>query len=487
MEFNHDIIIIGAGISGINVAYHVQTELPNYSYIILEEREAMGGTWDLFQYPGIRSDSDLITYGFSWYPWNQSRPIAEGKAIATYIKEAAAQFGIDQHIHFQHRVTQAAWSDTKQKWTLIVEHAGLEKLYTATFVAFGTGYYDYNQPLPADIPGMDQFTGTLIHPQFWPKEVNYTDQKIVVIGSGATAVTLIPKLAETAERVTMLQRSPTYILSVPNAEIKKTWIDYLLPRTIAQSYHRLSWFLPHRLFFLFCQSFPQFSGWLLRWRMIKELPDNISHDPHFSPRYAPWDQRLCVSPDGDFYRALYTGKVDIKTDSIEAVTSSGIKLKSGEFLDADIIITATGLKLQLAGGVKLEINKEPCILAEKYLWRGIMLQDVPNAFFFIGYTNASWTLGVDASAAFSTRLIKHLSSKDATAAVPRVPDRLKLQPRRVLDLSSTYITKADKNMPKAADQGSWLPRNNYISDLWFAKYGRLNDLEIITQRRGGKD
>ncbi|GAB1203077.1 hypothetical protein APSETT445_001703 [Aspergillus pseudonomiae] len=327
----------------------------------------------------------------------QSRPIAEGKAIATYIKEAAAQFGIDQHIYFQHRVTQAAWSDAKQKWTLIAEHAGREKLYTATFVAFGTGYYDYHQPLPADIPGLDQFTGTLIHPQFWPKEVNYTDQKIVVIGSGATAVTLIPKLAETAERVTMLQRN------------------------------------------------------------------------------------------GDFYQALYTGKVDIKTDSIEAVTSSGIKLRSGEFLDADIIITATGLKLQLAGGVKLEINKEPCNLAEKYLWRGIMLQDVPNAFFFIGYTNASWTLGVDASAAFSTRLIKHLSSKDATAAVPRVPERLKLQPRRVLDLSSTYITKADKNMPKAADQGSWLPRNNYISDLWFAKYGRLTDLEIRTRHRVGKD
>ncbi|RHZ52910.1 flavin-containing monooxygenase [Aspergillus thermomutatus] len=471
---DYDIIIVGAGISGINAAYRIQSQLPNHRYAILEARNAIGGTWDLFKYPGIRSDSDLFTFGFSWNPWNQDNPIAEGASISKYMRDTAAQYGIDKHIHFQHRLLAADWSSADNVWKLAVDHEGAPKSYTARFVIFGTGYYNYHEPLTADVPGLNQFQGQVIHPQFWPEDLDYTDKKVVIIGSGATAVTLLPKMAEKAAKVTMLQRSPTYILALPNRQ--SSLLSWILPNTINRKLQRLRWIITSRFFFLFCQTFPWMARLLLKLSVVRQLPKNIPHDPHFKPRYNPWDQRLCVCPDGDFFRSLHTGHADVKTDTIRQVTATGIELNSGDFLDADIIVTATGLKLQMAGGTSITVDGEKQRVPDKYLWNGVMLQDLPNASFVIGYTNASWTLGADATALFVCRLLKWMERHHKVAAIPRLNPGLarQMQPRRLLNLNSTYVTAAEKDLPKAADRGPWQPRDNYLSDLMFAKYGRLD-------------
>ncbi|RLL95408.1 hypothetical protein CFD26_104997 [Aspergillus turcosus] len=474
MDYDYDIIIIGAGISGINAAYRIQSQLPNLRYAILEARNAIGGTWDLFKYPGIRSDSDLFTFGFSWHPWNQDNPIAEGASITKYMRDTAAQYGIDKHIHFQHRLVAADWSSADNVWKLAVEHEGEPKSYTARFVIFGTGYYNYHEPLTADVPGLSQFQGQIIHPQFWPEDLDYTDKKVVIIGSGATAVTLLPKLAEKAAKVTMLQRSPTYILALPNRQ--NSLLSWILPNTLNRKLQRLRWIMTSRFFFLFCQTFPWMGRLLLKLSVVRQLPKNIPYDPHFKPRYNPWDQRLCICPDGDFFKSLHSGRADVKTDTIRQVTANGIELTSGDFLDADIIVTATGLKLQIAGGTSITVDGEKQRVSDKYVWKGVMLQDLPNASFVIGYTNASWTLGADATALFVCRLLKWMERHNKVAAIPRLNPVLakQMQPRRLLNLNSTYVTAAEKDLPKAADRGPWRPRDNYLSDLMFAKYGRLN-------------
>ncbi|KAL1963473.1 hypothetical protein VTN77DRAFT_8374 [Rasamsonia byssochlamydoides] len=477
-----DIAIIGAGISGINTAYRVQTNLPSYSYTILEARGAIGGTWDLFRYPGIRSDSDLYTFGFAWHPWTKDNPIADGPSISKYMRDTAAKYGIDRHIRFHHRLIAADWSSDKRLWTLTVDADGQTRYFHARFVVFGTGYYDYNEPLPAVIPGLETFKGRTVHPQFWPEDLDYTDKKVVVIGSGATAVTLVPELAKKASRVTMLQRSPSYIMALPNES--RSWFSWLLPSIIQHKLKRLGWILTSRLLFLFCQTFPNVARWALRRRAMRLLPANIPHDPHFKPRYNPWDQRLCICPDGDFFRALRSGRADVKTDTIRTVTEHGIDLDSGETLDADIIVTATGLKLLIAGGAKVVVDGEKIDISEKYIWNSVMLQDVPNAAFVIGYTNASWTLGADATALLVCRLLKYMARRNIVAAIPRVDDPAKLQPRKLLNLSSTYIATAEKSLPKAANTRPWLPRDNYISDLFTALFGRLDTgLELVRGSR----
>ncbi|GIC92541.1 flavin-containing monooxygenase [Aspergillus udagawae] len=472
---DYDIIIVGAGISGINAAYRIQSQFPNYRYAILEARNAIGGTWDLFKYPGIRSDSDLFTFGFSWNPWNQNNPIAEGASISKYMRDTAAQYGIDKHIHFQHRLLAADWSSADSVWKLAIDHEGEPKSYTARFVIFGTGYYNYNEPLAADVPGLGQFQGKVIHPQFWPEDLDYTGKKVVIIGSGATAVTLLPKMAEKAAKVTMLQRSPTYILALPNHQ--SSLLSWILPNTVNRKLQRLRWIITSRLFFLFCQTFPWMARLLLKLSVVRQLPKNVPHDPHFKPRYNPWDQRLCICPDGDFFKSLHTGHADVKTDTIRQVTANGIELNSGDFLDADIIVTATGLKLQIAGGTSITVDGEKQRVSDKYLWNGVMLQDLPNASFVIGYTNASWTLGADATALFVCRLLKWMERHHKVAATPRLNPVLgrQMQPRRLLNLNSTYVAAAEKDLPKAADRGPWQPRDNYLSDLMFAKYGRLDE------------
>lgn len=481
MSKTFDVIIVGAGISGINAAYRLQSELPNYSYAILEARDDLGGTWDLFKYPGIRSDSDLFTFGFQFNPWSRDNPIAEGAAIKEYMRDTAQKFGIHDNILFRHRLNSADWSSKTNTWSLAVNAQGEETnqaaqhTFTARYVIFGTGYYNYKEPLKADIPGLDDFQGQIVHPQFWPEDLQYKQKKVVIIGSGATAVTLLPNLAKQAERVTMLQRSPTYILSLPN-RIRTHWLSYIMPQSWYTHMQRVMWIYSARLLFLFCQRFPNFSRWLLKLDVSRQLPNQIAHDPHFKPKYNPWDQRLCVCPDGDLFASLRQGKADVKTDTIRQVTKRGIELTSGDKLDADIIITATGLRLQIAGGAKLSVDGKKIEIGEKYLWNGVMLQDLPNAAFVIGYTNASWTLGADATAQFICRLLKSLESRKLIVATPRLKekDASSLQDRKLLGLNSTYVSVAGSVLPKAADRGPWQPRDHYMKDIKFATRGDID-------------
>ncbi|KAL4971481.1 hypothetical protein BDW66DRAFT_146074 [Aspergillus desertorum] len=482
---DYDVVIVGAGISGINSAYRLQTQLPHLRYTILEARGSLGGTWDLFKYPGIRSDSDLFTFGFAWHPWDQDNAIAEGPAIVNYLKRTTAQYGIDRHIQYGQHLRGADWSSADSTWSLSVENTADEQMKTlsARFIIFGTGYYDYETPLQTEIPGLDQFTGQVVHPQFWPEELDYSDKRIVIIGSGATAVTLLPSLVQKAQHVTMLQRSPTYILALPN---RKPLMSRILPAFIARHLIRLSWMLTSRIFFLFCQAFPLIARSILRFQTKSLLPKEVPWDPHFKPRYNPWDQRLCVSPNGDFYQSLHTGKAAVKTDTIKAVTSKGIELNSGEFLSADMIIPATGLRLRIAGGASISVDGVPVHLSDKFIWHGMMLQDMPNAAFIIGYTNASWTLGADATALTICRILKNLEKRGFSAVAPRLSPSLAatIQPRRLLNLSSTYVTKAEKDLPRAADRGPWVPRDNYFSDLWFAKYGNIEEgMEFLGEKK----
>ncbi|KAJ5414821.1 flavin-binding monooxygenase [Penicillium cosmopolitanum] len=480
-KLDFDVIIIGAGISGLNTAYRIQHELPNDSYAILEGRNSMGGTWDLFRYPGIRSDSDLFTFGFSWYPWTSPNPIAEASAIKDYMTDAAVRFGIDQKILYQHKVNVVHWSGTKHRWFLDISHLDKSKTFTARFIVFGTGYYDYRQPLHAEISGVEKFKGMLVHPQFWPQDLDCENKRVVVIGSGATAITIVPKLAETAGKVTLLQRSPSYIMSIPNrTSQKKNFLMRLIPNAASLKLTRFLKLLTSRIFFLFCRAFPGVAERMLRRGTIRQLPADIPYNPHFKPRYKPWDQRLCVCPNGDFYKSLHTGKVEIKTDTIKQVTESGIELSSGEVLHADIIITATGLKLQFAGGIPIFIDGKNYHLHDKFMWKGMMMEDLPNAALVIGYTNISWTLGADVTGIFVCRLLKHLQRKKYSTVIPRVPETMHLKPQKMLDLNSTYISKAENDLPRTANTGPWQPRKNYFWDLISAKYGRIEEsLELI--------
>ncbi|CAI7573030.1 unnamed protein product [Penicillium manginii] len=454
-----DVIIVGAGISGINAGYRVQDQLPGFSYSILEARDDLGGTWDLFKYPGIRSDSDLFTFGFAFNPWNRSNPIAEGSAIKSYVRDTAEKFGIAKNIRFRNRLNSADWSSTENVWSLNVDADGTPTTLRARF---------------ANIPNLDDFQGQIIHPQFWPENLDYAGKKVVIIGSGATAITLLPNLAEKAERVTMLQRSPTYILSLPNRSNSR-WLAYLLPSSLYHRLQRFIWIYTSRIFFLFCQRFPGFSRWILRQNVSRQLPSHISHDPHFKPRYNPWDQRLCVCPDGDFFQSLRRGKADVRTDTIKTVTKRGITLNSGESLDADIIVTATGLQLQIAGGSNLTVDGKKIEIGSKFLWNGVMLQDLPNASFIIGYTNASWTLGADATVQFITRLLRTMKERKLVSATPRMRanEEKTLEERPLLNLNSTYVTVASKHLPMAGDKGPWQARDHYHKDIKFATNGDL--------------
>ncbi|KAF2087587.1 FAD/NAD(P)-binding domain-containing protein [Saccharata proteae CBS 121410] len=471
IEVDYDVVIIGAGISGINAAYRVKTQCPTNSWAIFEARDAIGGTWDLFKYPGIRSDSDLHTFGFPWRPWTEQKAIADGASIAKYIRETAAAEGIDKKIHFKHKLSEMDWSSKTNTWTLDVDVDGVQKEYTARYVIMASGYYDYNEPLQASIPGLDNFKGTIIHPQFWPSDLDYADKNMVVIGSGATAVTLLPNLGEKAKHVTMLQRSPGYLLSLPSVSPLDTLIRAVLPQSWSHVLIRMRFLVIGYLFFQFCRAFPSAARKVVKAATVKQLPKNVPHDPHFEPSYNPWEQRLCICPDGDFYKSLHEGKCSVSTGHIRTITADTIELESGETIPADIIVTATGLKIQLAGGAKLSVDGNRINIGDKFLWKGVMLQDLPNAALVMGYTNASWTLGADATAQLVTRLINHMRVNNMAACVPRLEDEGSLKACPTLNLNSTYVKKAAGMMPKAGDKGPWQARKSYFSDVWNAKFG----------------
>ena len=470
-----DVIIVGAGISGINAAYRIQTELPSARYTILEARGGIGGTWDLFRYPGFRSDSDLFTFGFAWRPWAERKNIADGDSIRKYIRESAAVYGINEKVMFHRKLVSANWSSDQQAWNLLVDEEGRKTHFHARFVILSTGYYDYDEALSSHIPGIENFTGKVVHPQFWPADLDYKDKKVVVVGSGSTAVTLIPSLAETASHVTMLQRSPTYIVARPAIDPFGQWAQRLLPRWIAHRITRFKFLILSFFFVKFCTFYPLAARNLIKKATLKQLPANVPHDPHFEPRYNPWEQRLCLCPDGDFFAAMRAGKASVVTDTIATVTDTGVRLTSGQTLDADIIVTATGLKLKIAGGAQVSVDNAPLAIGDKFLWKSAMLQDLPNMAAVLGYTNASWTLGADATALLVTRLLKSMAARGATSAVPRLEHAERMKSVPALNLSSTYVVRGAKELPKAGDRAPWMPRSTYFSDLWGAKFGNITD------------
>jgi cation diffusion facilitator CzcD-associated flavoprotein CzcO len=485
-ESFRDVIIVGAGISGINTAHHIQEKLPDLIYSILEARSNIGGTWDLFRYPGIRSDTDLHTFGFPWSPWSENRAIADGGSIVRYLSQSAKDRGIDRNILFRHRVISANWCSGKALWQLDVEieeddHTRVIQLQ-ARFLVLGTGYYDYTEGLQPDIPGLSsQFKGTVAHPQFWPEDLDYANKRVVIIGSGATAITLLPNIAKKAAHVTMVQRSPTYIMSMNN-KTGGSLRHKVLPRSWSFKIDR--WIFMWAIVFLYqaCRLFPDWSRKRLQTAVEKQLPDHIPVDPHFVPRYKPWDQRLCFSPNGDFFESLWTGKAHVETDQIRCVTDRAVVLQeSGKHLEADIIVPATGLKLAIGGRIEISVDGARVDLADRYAWHSALLQDVPNLAFMMGYINASWTLGTETTCQILCRLLRYMKSNEYTAAIPRVPAGSGMQPRLMWNLDSTYVKKASAQLPRCGNVGPWKGRVNYFVDLWKAKYGSVTqDVEFRT-------
>ena len=473
----YDIIIVGAGISGINTAYRIQTDLPSARYTILEARGDIGGTWDLFRYPGIRSDSDLYTFGFPWRPWAEQKTIAGGESIRKYMRESAAVYGIDRKIEFHRKLVSANWSSDQQTWDLLVDHEGHTTHFHARFVVLSTGYYDYDEALSSHIPGIEKFTGTTVHPQFWPQDLNYRDKKIVVVGSGSTAVTLIPSLAKTASHVTMLQRSPSYIVARPAIDPFGQWARRFFPSWLAHRMTRLKFLVLSFLFIKLCTVYPLTARNMIRKATLKQLPDTVPHDPHFSPRYNPWEQRLCLSPDGDFFEAMRAGTASVVTDVITTVTATGIRLESGRTLETDIIVTATGLKLKIGGGARISVDHVPVSIGDKFLWKGAMLQDVPNMATVTGYTNASWTLGAETTAQLLSRLLRSMEANGFASATPRLErqDGRGMKSIPAFNLSSTYVVRGAKELPRTGDKAPWRPRSSYFWDLWTAKFGSITD------------
>lgn len=469
-----DVVIVGAGISGINAAYRLQSQGPRgMSYVILEGRDSLGGTWDLFRYPGIRSDSDIYTFGFPWSPWERKQSLASGDQIKEYLETSVRRTGIDRNICYHHTVASADWRSAEKRWEMMVDVAGEEKpvVFRSRFMVLGSGYYDYKTPLQTSIPGIDDFQGKVIHPQFWPEDYDYTSKDVVIIGSGATAVTILPSILDKAKHATMLQRSPGYIFSLPSTGFLTSLLFALLPGFMARFLNRLIWLFRSHLTTVFCRTFPGLAKKVVRHETIKQLPPDIAWDPHFKPRYNPWEQRFCASMDGDFFAALRSGRANVVTDIIKTVTKESIVLESGKVLRPDVIVTATGLKLKFGGGIQFSLDGQQVNLSDKFAWKSAMLQDVPNLVFMTGYETASWTLGADVSAQLFCRILHSMKQRNVSVVVPRVSDA-KMAERPMMNLSSTYIKNASKILPRGGT-GQWSPKQNYFADMFRAKWGDI--------------
>lgn len=491
----YDVIIVGAGLGGINAAYRLQKQQPHLTYALLEARDEIGGTWDLFRYPGIRSDSDLHTFGFAWKPWDQPSPIGQGAEILNYMKEGSAQHGIDKHTHLNRRLKSASWSSEKQTWTLGVndESSGETKKtsYSARFLLLCTGYYNHDEPLETVIPGLENFKGQVVHPQFWPKDLDYTDKQVVVIGSGATAVTLVPALAQKAACTTMLQRSPSYVVAIPsNRSGRGSWLSRLLPAWMVHSWRRITNLLWSRYIFLTCQAYPEKARQRLMGMLEGKLPSHLPIDPHFNPRYKPYDQRVTLSPDGVFFDCLRSGKGDVKTGTINQVVSDGIKITNAgsetspqgtdSFIPADIIVTATGLKLRIAGGATFEVDGKPVNPSDRLFWMGSMLEGMPNLGLLLGYTSISYTLGLDAAVLIILRVLRMMERKKVSSVTPRLDKGATLSLLPYDNLTATYVVLGRSVLPNVADKAPWLPRSSILSDYWTGHFGRVdNSLDMV--------
>jgi monooxygenase len=475
-EDHVDVLIVGAGLSGIGAGYHLQANCPGKTYAILEGRDRLGGTWDLFRYPGIRSDSDMYTLGYSFRPWVGAKSIADGPSILSYVSDTAREAGIDRHIRFNHRVVRADWSSEDAQWTVEAERTdtGETVRMTAGFVFICSGYYRYDQGYTPDFKGTDQFEGPIIHPQHWPEELDYTDKRVVVIGSGATAVTLVPAMAEKAAHVTMLQRSPTYIVSLPGEDPIANFLRRKLPAKVAYGITRWKNVLMTMGSYQFSRRRPKAMKAVLRKWVERELPPGYDIDTHFKPTYNPWDQRLCLVPDGDLFRAIRHGSASVVTDRIDTFTERGIRLESGSELEADVIVTATGLNLLAIGGLQIGVDGEEVELPNKLGYKGMMLSGVPNFAISLGYTNASWTLKCDLTCEYVCRLLNHMDEHGYDQCAPNNHDpSVELQP--FIDFSSGYVLRSIDKFPKQGSKAPWKLYQNYARDILALKFGTLED------------
>ena len=471
-----DVLIVGAGLSGIGMACHITRECPDKTFAILEGRGAMGGTWDLFRYPGIRSDSDMFTLGYKFKPWEKRNGIADGSDIRQYITDAAAEHNVTDKIRFNHKVKSANWNSADNQWLVTAEVNGEERTFTSSYIVGCTGYYNYDEGFTPHFEGREDFKGTVVHPQHWPEDLDYKDKKVVVIGSGATAVTLIPSMAKDVSKITMLQRSPTYIIPMPLEDHVAIGLRKFLPESFVYTLVRMRNLFLTYTFFNYCRKFPDKARSMIYHVNRKFLPDGFDMT-HFTPKYNPWDERLCVVPNGDLYKSIRKGKADIVTDHIDRFVENGILLKSGEVLEADIIVTATGLNIQLLGKVNLTIDGQPFDISDKMSYRGVMFEGIPNAAMIFGYTNASWTLKADLIAEYFCGLMKHMDKKGFKSVVP-VNDNLGMGKKSFLDLSSGYVSRARDQLPLQGEEGPWKVNQSYVKDLFGMKLSSFGAKEL---------
>ena len=469
-----DVVIIGAGISGIGAAYRIAERNPRLRYVILEQRARIGGTWDLFRYPGVRSDSSIFSLSFPWEPWTRREGVAEGADIRDYLAETAHRHGIDEHIRFGHRVRSADWDSGTDTWTVRAAVGDTEQTYRARFVFFGTGYYDYDAGHTPELPGSAEFGGTVVHPQHWPEDLDCAGKRVVVIGSGATAITLVPALARAGARVVMLQRSPTYVAAGARVSPTLQLIRKLLPAKVSHrigrnkgvAYEGIVWFLARKS--------PQLMRRYLRARAIRALPPGYPVDVHFNPSYDPWDQRLCLDADGDLFASISAGGTEVVTDRIDRFDATGIWLESGRHLAADIVATATGLKLQALGGITVRVDGTEIDPADRFVYKAHLIEDVPNLAWCVGYTNASWTLRADITAQSTAKLLAHMDSHGYTHAYPHLGNR-PMPEKPAWDINAGYVKRAMHTLPKSGTQRPWNVRQNYFADAIDNRFDRIDE------------
>ena len=482
-----DVIIIGAGLSGIGTAVRLQRECPDRDFILLERREAIGGTWDLFRYPGIRSDSDMHTLGYDFKPWEAEKSIADGPSILSYVNETADEHRIRERIRFSQKLIAADWCSERSQWQLTVETPEGVRRYRCGFLLMCAGYYSYDQGYEPDFEGKAAFRGEWIHPQFWPDSLDHADKKVVVIGSGATAMTLVPNMARQASHVTMLQRSPTYVVSRPSIDGLANWLRRVLPPKLA--YDLVRW--RNTLWQQWMYNLSRIAPGVLKRSLLKkvraEIGELVDVEKHFTPRYNPWDQRLCLVPDDDLFRAIQSGKASVVTDHIEKITENGVQLASGAHLDADIIVCATGLELVVLGGAEFTLDGEAIDFANEWTYKGMMCSNIPNMVHTFGYINASWTLRADLIATWVCRLLNHMRTTGMTTATPRIADELAdsmSQRFWIDDFSAGYMQRVMHRFPKQGDQMPWMNPQNYRKDRKMFRDDPLQDNELVLERAG---
>jgi cation diffusion facilitator CzcD-associated flavoprotein CzcO len=471
-----DVLIVGAGLSGIGAAYHLQKRCPNKTYAILEGRERLGGTWDLFRYPGIRSDSDMHTLGYSFRPWTNPKAIADGPSILDYVRQTAQAYGIDRKIQYRRRVERARWSSKDSRWTVEARDTASGELVTLTcnFLFTCAGYYDYEEGYTPEFSGRERFRGRIVHPQKWSQDVDYDGKRVIVIGSGATAVTLVPELAKRAAHVAMLQRSPTYVVSLPERDRIANWMRARMPAHSAHAITKWKNVLFGMAFYAYCRRYPERAKKFIVGQVRKALRGTVDVGTHFTPSYNPWDQRLCLVPDGDLFKAIREGCASVVTDHIDTFTETGIRLRSGQELEADLVVTATGLKLKFLGGIELEVDGRRVDPSRTMTYKGMMCSDVPNLALAIGYTNASWTLKCDLTAEYVCRLLNTMDAHGYTQCVPRRRDP-SVEERPLLDFTSGYVLRSVDNLPRQGSAAPWKLYQNYALDMLMLRYAPVRD------------